>query len=64
MPTALYLLKGGYLSADNKQIDNKYAAYKLFEILFKEGLINFATYTRIEAERKTYAESKRNKSGA
>lgn len=47
------------MSAGNKTIDNKFAAYKLLEILFKEGLINFATYTKIEAERKTDTELKR-----
>ncbi len=50
-------------SVEEKQIDNRFAAYKLLEILFKEGLINFATYTKIEAERKSYTESKYNKSG-
>ena len=45
-------------NVEEKQIDNKFAAYKLLEILFKEGLINFSTYTKIEAERKAYAESK------
>lgn len=50
-------------SVEKKQIDNRFAAYKLLEILFKEGLINFATYTKIEAERKSYTESKYNKSG-
>lgn len=44
----------------DKQINNKFAAYKLLEIIFKEGLINFATYTKIEAERKAYVESKHN----
>lgn len=52
------------MSAENKQIDNKFAAYKLLEILFKEGLINFATYTKIEAERKAYVESKHSNIGA
>lgn len=51
------------VSVEEKQIDNKFAAYKLLEILFKEGLINFATYTKIEAERKAYVESKHNDSG-
>lgn len=46
------------ISAETKQINNKFAAYKLLEILFKEGLINFATYTKIEAERKAYLEAK------
>lgn len=64
MPSALASFKGGCLSANNKQIDNKFAAYKLLEVLFKEGLINFATYTKIEAERKAYAESKRKDAGA
>lgn len=48
-------------SAETKKIDNKFAAYKLLEILFKEGLVNFETYSKIDAERKSYAESKRNK---
>lgn len=64
MPSALTSFKGGRLSAENKQIDNRFAAYKLLEILFKEGLINFATYTKIEAERKAYVESKHSNIGA
>lgn len=52
------------VSVEEKQIDNKFAAYKLLEILFKEGLINFATYTKIKAERKAYVESKHSDSGA
>lgn len=51
-------------SVEEKQINNKFAAYKLLEILFKEGLINFSTYTKIEAERKAYAESRYNDGGA
>jgi len=51
-------------SVEEKQIDNRFAAYKLLEILFKEGLINFATYTKIEAERKAYVESKHSNIGA
>lgn len=51
------------MSAKNKKIDNKFAAYKLCEILFREGLINFETYLKIEAERKAYATSKHTNSG-
>jgi len=56
--------EGNTVDAGDRQIDNKFAAYKLLEILFKEGLINFATYTKIEAERKAYIESKHNNSDA
>ena len=40
-----------------EQIDSTFAAYKLLEILFEEGLINFATYQKIQAERKAYLET-------
>ena len=39
-------------------MDSRYAAYKLIKILFKEGLINFETYQRIEEEHKQYVQSK------
>ena len=43
--------------AEQEQIDSTFAAYKLLEILFEEGLINFATYQKIQAERKAYLET-------
>ena len=45
-------LRGGLTESAEKKFDNKFVAYKLLEILFEEGLINFATYQKIEEERK------------
>lgn len=54
-------LCGGITESAKEKFNNKFVAYKLLEILFEEGLINFATYKKIEEERKARIKDKATK---